>query len=421
MRSRNKLVAITTSAILLAGLAGCSAGGGSGSGKTEITWWKLTETAESANAAIEEIVADFEADNPDISVNVEERSVDGHKDALRTAIGTAGAPDVFFSWAGRGLGGEFVDAGASLDLEKYYEKYGWNDRFSEATLAPIQQYGGYNGVPYTQRGEALFYRKDSFEKAGITQVPTTYDELVAANDKLVDAGITPIQFGGTVNWHLMRLLDNILETECGADTFDALVSKKASWADEECVTATFTEFEKWTDKYVNKGFVSINNDESSSLLYSGDAAMALEGDWFNQVLRDNDQDENNYGIMQFPTGTGRLYGFVEANYISANSKHPDEAAKFLDFITNDVEQPKFIKAFGSQSVNVNVKAAADQSALDASWTPIFTESKGLFMNNDQNLSLAETTEYWRVQNLVATGELDPKKAGAEFQKFIDQQ
>jgi raffinose/stachyose/melibiose transport system substrate-binding protein len=86
-----------------------------------------------------------------------------------------------------------------------------------------------------------------------------------------------------------------------------------------------------------------------------------------------------------------------------------------------VEQPKFIKAFGSQSVNVNVKAAADQSALDASWTPIFTESKGLFMNNDQNLSLAETTEYWRVQNLVATGELDPKKAGAEFQKFIDQQ
>jgi raffinose/stachyose/melibiose transport system substrate-binding protein len=421
MRSRKKAVAVATGAALLAGLVGCSAGGGSSDGTTEITWWKLTETADSANAAINEIVADFEAENPDISVKVEQRSVDGHKDALRTAIGTAGAPDVFFSWAGYGLGGEFVDAGASLDLEEYYDEYGWNDRFSEATLSPIQQYGGYNGVPYTQRGEALFYRKDLFEKAGITAVPTTYDELVAANDKLVDAGITPIQFGGTVNWHLMRLLDNLLETQCGAETFDALVAKEASWADEDCVTDTFTEFQKWTDEYVNKGFVSINNDESSALLYSGDAAMALEGDWFNQVLRDNGQDEADYGIMQFPTGTGRLYGFVEANYISSNSEHADEAAEFLDYLTSEAAQPKFIKAFGSQSVNVDVEPPADQSELDAAWTPIFTESKGLFMNNDQNLSLAETTEYWRIQNLVATGELDPEKAGAEFQKFIDQQ
>jgi len=420
MRSRLKVVAMATGTVLLAGLAGCSASGGS-DGTTEITWWKLTETADSANAAITQIVADFEEAHPDITVNVEERSVDGHKDALRTAIGTAGAPDVFFSWAGYGLGGEFVDAGASLELEEYYDEYGWKDRFSEANLVPITQYGGYNGVPYTQRGEALFYRKDSFAEAGIDTVPTTYEELVAANDKLVAAGITPIQFGGTVNWHLMRLLDNLLETECGADTFDALVAKEASWADEECVTDTFVEFQKWTDEYVNEGFVSINNDESSSLLYSGDAAMALEGDWFNQVLRDNDQDEDNYGIMQFPTGTDRLYGFVEANYISSNSEHADEAAVFLDYLTSEDAQPTFIKAFGSQSVNVDVPAPADQSALDASWTPIFTESKGLFMNNDQNLSLSETTEYWRIQNLVATNELDPKKAGAEFQKFIDQQ
>ena len=128
MRSRLKVVAMATGTVLLAGLAGCSASGGS-DGTTEITWWKLTETADSANAAITQIVADFEEAHPDITVNVEERSVDGHKDALRTAIGTAGAPDVFFSWAGYGLGGEFVDAGASLELEEYYDEYGWKDRF----------------------------------------------------------------------------------------------------------------------------------------------------------------------------------------------------------------------------------------------------------------------------------------------------
>ncbi|PJJ70640.1 raffinose/stachyose/melibiose transport system substrate-binding protein [Diaminobutyricimonas aerilata] len=419
MRAGRKSVALVAGAAVVVGLAGCSAGG-SADGKTQITWFKLTETAETANEAIAQIVSDFESENPDIDVVVEERAVDAHKDALRTTLGTSGAPDIFFSWAGPGLGGEFIEVGASLDLEKYYEEFGWADRFSEATLETVTQYGQYDGVPYTQRGEALFYNKDLFAKAGVDAVPTTYDELVAAAEKLKAAGITPIQFGGTVNWHVMRLLDSILETKCGSDGYQALVTHEASWADEECVTETFTEFEKWTSEYLNPGFISINNDESSALFYSGEAAMALEGDWFNQVIRDNGMDESTVGLMPFPTGTGRLYGFNENNYISSNSENPDAAAAFLDYLTSEDAQKTFIAAFGSQSVNVNVQAEGG-SELDQAWTPIFENATGIYMNNDQNLSLAETTEYWRIQNLVATGELDPADAGSEFQKFLDQQ
>ncbi|WP_150308237.1 ABC transporter substrate-binding protein [Planctomonas psychrotolerans] len=418
MRAHSKAAALLVSAVTVAGLAGC-AGGGSDSGKTEVTWFKLTETAETANATIKEVIADFEEANPDIDIVLEERSTDAHKDALRTTLGTSGAPDIFFSWAGPGLGGEFIEAGASLDLAEYYEEYGWEERFSEAAMGTVTQYGGYDGVPYTQRGEALFYNKELFAEAGIDAAPTSYDELVAAAEKLTAAGITPIQFGGTVNWHVMRLLDSILETKCGEDGYQALVSGEASWADEECVTETFTEFQTWTSEYLNPGFISINNDESSALFFGGEAAMALEGDWFNQSVRDNGMDEASVGVFPFPTGTGRIYGFNENNYISANSEHPDEAAKFLDYITSEEAQEKLIDAFGSQSVNVNVKPEGG-SELDQAWTPIFENATGVYMNNDQNLSLAQTTEYWRIQNLVATGQLDPEDAGAEFQKFIDQ-
>ncbi|WP_217485256.1 ABC transporter substrate-binding protein [Plantibacter sp. MCCC 1A11337] len=419
MRALPKVVALSTAGLLVATLGGC-ASSGDADGKTTVTWFKLTETADSANATIDEIVADFEQANPDISVKVEERAVDAHKDALRTTLGTSGAPDVFFSWAGPGLGGEFIDAGASLDLEKYYEQYDWSKRFSETTMSTVTQYGGYDGVPYTQRTEAVFYNKDLFAQAGITAAPTSYDELVADAKALKAAGITPIEFGGTVNWHVMRLLDSLLETECGADTYQDLVTKEASWADESCVTDTYTEFATWTSEYLNPGFISINNDESSSLFYSGKAAMAIEGDWFNQVVRDNGMDESTVGIFAFPTGTDRIYGFNENNYISANSKHPDAAAKFLDYLTSDEAQQKFIATFGSRSVNVDVLPEG-QSDFDAQWNPIVEAAKGVYMNNDQNLSLAETTEYWRIQNLVATGELDPADAGSEFQKFIDQE
>lgn len=354
-RTAIKTGAILAAAIVLSGTAACSAGGDSG-GRTEITWFKLNETADSANAAISKIVEDFEAEHPDITVKVEERAVDAHKDALRTTLGTSGAPDIFFSWAGPGLGGEFIDAGASLDLEEYYDEYGWADRFSETTMSTVTQYGGYDGVPYTQRTEAVFYNKDLFAQAGVDAPPETYEDLVAAAQALADAGITPIEFGGTVNWHVMRLLDSLLETECGADGYQALVTKAADWAEEDCVTATFEEFATWTSDYLNPGFISINNDEASALFYSGDAAMALEGDWFNQVIRDNGMDEESVGLFAFPTGTGRIYGFNENNYISANSEHPDEAAVFLDYLTSEAAQETFIAAFGSRSVNTAVQA-----------------------------------------------------------------
>lgn len=420
MRRITQLTAVAVGASLALSLGACSTDSESDEGVT-LTWFKLQEASETQAATIDEIIADFEAANPGITIKTEERAIDPHKDALRTTLGTGAAPDLYFSWAGPGIGGEFIEAGGSLDLKKYYDEFGWEERFSGSSLETVTAYGNYDGVPYTQRAEGIFYNKALFAEAGITAVPETYEELVAAADKLVEAGITPITFGGTVNWHVMRLLDSILESTCGAETYQALAgTKTASWADEPCVEEAFTEFATWTSDYLNDGFIAINNDEAAALFFAGEAAMTLEGDWFNQSVRDNGMDEANVGIIPFPTGTGRIYGFNENIYITPNSEHPDEAAKFLDYLTSAEAQAKFIAAFGSQSVNVEVQAEG-QSEMDALWGPIFANSTGVYMNNDQNLSVEETTEYWRIQNLVATGELSPADAGAEFQKFIDQQ
>ena len=38
----------------------------------------------------------------------------------------------------------------------------------------------------------FMYNKDIFEKAGITSVPTTWDEFLEAGQKIKDAGFTPL-------------------------------------------------------------------------------------------------------------------------------------------------------------------------------------------------------------------------------------
>lgn len=422
MRWITKAAAAAGTVLLATTLGACASGDQAADGQVTLTYWKLADTNDASKQAWEQVLAGFEKAHPEIKIQVEERSTDGHKEALRTSLGTSAAPDVYWSWAGPGIGGEYVQGGASLDLEKYYDEYGWQDRFSDVGMASVTQYGSYDGVPNGQAGAAVFYNKELFAKAGIESPPTTYEELVDAADKLVDAGITPIEFGGTVNWHLMRLLDNLLMTECGPDTFRSLITAEGDWASEACVSAAFEEFHTWTQDYLVKGWASMSDSESNALFFSGKAAMVIEGNWFNNVLRSNDVDTSTIGVFLFPTGSGELYGDTSNVYVSAASQHPDEAAMFLDYLTSEEPQEINQKLVGSRPVNTAVTVdPATQDSLDKEWNPLFAEATGLYYFNDQGMSLAMTTEYWRIQNLVATDQLAPSQAGAELQKFIDNQ
>lgn len=422
MRWFTKATAVAGTVLLATTLGACTGGGQSDDGKVTLTYWKLADTNDASKQAWEQVLSGFEKAHPEIDIEVEERSTDGHKEALRTSLGTSAAPDVYWSWAGPGIGGEYVEGGASLDLKKYYDEYGWEDRFSDVGMASVTQYGGYDGVPNGQAGAAVFYNKELFAQAGIESPPATYEELMDAADKLLAADITPIEFGGTVNWHLMRLLDNILMTECGPEAFRSLITAEADWSSEACVDDTFEEFHTWTQDYLVSGWASLSDAEANALFFSGEAAMVIEGNWFDNVLRSNDVDTSTIGVFLFPTGSGELYGDTSNVYVSAATQHPDEAAVFLDYLTSEEAQEINLELVGSRPVNTAVTVdPSTQDGLDKEWNPLFDETTGLYYFNDQGMSLAMTTEYWRIQNLVATDQLDPSQAGAELQKFIDNQ
>ena len=55
----------------------------------------------------------------------------------------------------------------------------------------------------------------------------------------------------------------------------------------------------------------------------------------------------------------------------------------------------------------------------ALWPPILKSSERMYNNYDQALNLDETTEYWRIQNAVLIGDMQPSEAGPAMQKFID--
>ena len=289
--------------------------------KQELRVWILSSFGDTVLNTWNQVEADFEAANPGIDVVIETRGTDEHKDALRVAAGTSEEPDIWFNWAGLGLAGEFINLGLAAPLEDVYAEKGWTERFTAPSLAKTHYGESMYGVPYTNHGMVVYYRKDLFEQAGITEEPKTYEELLAANDKLIAAGVIPFAFGGKDHWHLMRLLDSLLETKCGAETHDTLKFLEGNWTEEPCATEAFNELAAWKDKgYLGENFMGIGYQDSNMQIFGGDAAMMLEGDWMVNQLVDAGQDLENYGIFPFPTGTDRLYFFAEMLYPSAEHR-----------------------------------------------------------------------------------------------------
>ena len=384
----------------------------------EVKIWTLSFANDSANQAWNKIIADFEAANPGTTIKLETRSVDEHKAALRVAAQSDQGPDIYFMWAGLGLGGEFVKAGLSLPLDNYYAANKWDDRLVGTAAGFTSNYPPQrHGVPYTFHGEAMYYNKALFAQAGISAPPASYDELKADAQKLKDAGIAPISFGGTVNWHLMRLMDVILETKCGAEKHDQLMDMKLDWSAEACATDSFKELSDWSTNYILTPFMGIDQSQSTNLFVAGKSAMALEGDWFVGQMRDAGLGGDQLGLFPFPTGTDRLYGFGENLYISSKSKVADEAAKFLDYISSDAVQQANLGQFGSISINKNVKYE-NVAPLDQAWMDIFAKYKAVYMNGDQAFPLDVTTEYFRIINEVASGNMTPEDAAKGMQTFI---
>lgn len=84
-------------------------------------------------------------------------------------------------------------------LDEYVAK--WGDQLQESQLIRID--GKIMAVAFMANAQHLFYRKDILEENGIA-VPTTYAEMMAAAQKLRDAGVmeTPIASSYMPGWNL---------------------------------------------------------------------------------------------------------------------------------------------------------------------------------------------------------------------------
>ena len=178
-------------------LAGCggSGDGGSSSGKTEIAFgiWD-----ENQRPAMEDLVAAYEEENPDVKVNIELTPYSGGEywTKLEAAAGGGTAPDVF--WINVLHLDSYVEGGILADMTDAIAESDINDAYSETLVQNYVRDDVNYAVPKDFDTNALWYNKEMFDAAGVAY-PTddmTYDdpktqEGIQCWIDLIDEGYAP--------------------------------------------------------------------------------------------------------------------------------------------------------------------------------------------------------------------------------------
>ena len=99
----------------------------------------------------EEVVAEFEKQNPNIKIEMTAYGDEEIKDKTRVLLGSDDAPDIFFTWSGERIM-QYVRSGNAMDISKYLEEDGeWKDSFNPVMLDSCNKDGAYYAIDVYKR------------------------------------------------------------------------------------------------------------------------------------------------------------------------------------------------------------------------------------------------------------------------------
>jgi N,N'-diacetylchitobiose transport system substrate-binding protein len=183
---------LTAALALTACSSAGTAGGGSsdgpqtvpttkGDGET-LTVWVMTGdyTDETIKAINDEFTEQTGAE-----VDVQTQQWDGITTKISTALATSTPPDVLD--LGNTQVASYAENGALLDLTDYADDIAQGQEWLTGLEEPATVDGSLYGIPGFAGARAVIYNKAMWEAAGITEEPTTYEQLTADLDKLAAA------------------------------------------------------------------------------------------------------------------------------------------------------------------------------------------------------------------------------------------
>lgn len=345
-----------------------STGSGDAAAETTITWWHNSNTGEGLDY-YNQLAADFEADNPGLTIEIEAMQHEDMLTKLDAAFQANDAPDIYMERGGGELA-DHVEAGLTMDLtEEATEEIEMLGGIAQGWTVEDRVYA----LPFSIGVVGFWYNTEMFETAGVTEEPTTWAEMYDVIDQLKAAGMEPISVGAGEKWPAAHYWYQFSLRHCPEDVLtDAVQSLDFS---DQCFIRAGEELERLVAaEPFNRGFLSTpaqsGPTSASGLLATEQVAMELQGHWEPGVMAGLTEDGeglgDKLGWFPFPQVEGgqgdpeAQLGGGDAWGVSADA--PPQAVDFVKFLLSDEVQRGFAERDMGLPTN---PAAADAIANPA--------------------------------------------------------
>ncbi|MCI3920796.1 extracellular solute-binding protein [Paenibacillus sp. TRM 82003] len=304
---------------------------------------------------------------PNVTLEVQKLPDDQYNTSVRTKLSTGQGPDLFWVFPKNAPGGviDFAKAGFVADLSDLE----FLDNIGEGAKADMSVDGKLYGIAEGLDFLGVYYNKDLFAKAGITEVPQDWPSFLEASQKLVDAGITPIAMGDKDPWVIQFGMYQIAANVVYPNEmdFDVKVQNgEKSLNDSKWVETISKYAELYKKGYVIDGSLGLGSAQAAQLFIDGQAAMTFTGTWDYASMTSKGAVEFERGFFSLPGNEPGQPVYVSAatsaGYaLNAKSKNLDVAKQVLNYLFDGESElfQSFVASNSSISVYKGVPLTQD--------------------------------------------------------------
>lgn len=330
-----KITALFLAVLMAFSLIGCGNSGNNegteqGSGKkydgVTLTMWSMWSAGEPQANVIQAAADAFEEETGAV-VEIEWKGRDINT-LLSTALESEEKFDIYeddYQRIATSYASKTLDL-TNLAKAAGYENYGYkcfNDQV-------IEWAGCLNSIVEQPQIGGIFYNKDAFAKAGITEVPATWDEFITACQKLKAAGIAPLALDSAYSYFTFY---HQLVRHLGEDGIEQL-ALNGGWSNNAGAVAAAQE----VIDFVKAGYLVDGAPDqypaSQTKVGLGTAAMVVCANYVTAEVDAAVGEAVDWGFFNYPSVTG---GVDNSAYAGANSlaitSYTENAQAAFDFIT----------------------------------------------------------------------------------------
>jgi raffinose/stachyose/melibiose transport system substrate-binding protein len=382
---------------------------------------------------VDNTIARFKAANAGWEVNVSLLPPNNDQLAaqVQAAFASKKVPDVMMLY-----GGSYTSAyeGGLMRLNDYVNKTpGFWDSLTlwEWGCMGLDCKGGSGeiiGVPVDQYAFILWYRKDLLEQAGVTPPPSdpmanpwTWDQYLAACDKLKAAGITPMVYGDRDGYTSSNMLTTNVVSYFEEGDQAKFISGELKFTDPKIVDAL-----KGIITLKEHGCIPADASTREQLdaaqdLVAGKAAFMEGQPQFMPYFKDI---RDKLGVALIPmTGSGPFKNDTSAMagdtwVIPKDSKNPDQAWQFITLASDETAGKEMMPMLGSPPANKAAAATVDDPVVKFALGAVDKRKMGIL---DVIMSQATALVWYRELQQAFSGAKTPEAALQAVEDFRAQE